>query len=48
MKVLGVAWNLDSDSIFNLSDLLLAAVTLQPSKRNLISLIGRFYDPLGF
>jgi hypothetical protein len=34
--------------VFDLSDLSLAASNLQPSKRNLVSLIGRFYDPLGF
>ncbi len=49
VKVLGVTWNLGSDSIvFDLSDLSIAAGNLQPSKRNLISLIGWFYDPLGF
>ena len=26
----------------------IAADNLQPTKRNLVSLIGRFYDPLGF
>ena len=49
IKVLGVTWDPDSDLlIFDLSDLSAAAHDLQPTKRNVVSLIGRFYDPLGF
>ena len=48
-KVLGITWNPHSDTlVFDLSELALAADSLQPTKRNLVSLIGRFYDPLGF
>ena len=49
IKVLGVTWDPDSDLvIFDLSDLSAAAHDLQATKRNVVSLIGRFYDPLGF
>ena len=49
VKVLGVTWNPPNDSfVFDLSELSTAAENLQPTKRNLVSLIGRFYDPLGF
>ena len=49
VKVLGVIWNPSSDSlVFDLSDLSAVADNLQPTKRNLVSLIGRFYDPLGY
>ena len=34
--------------MFDVSELTQVAITLQPTKRNLVSLIGRFYDPLGF
>ena len=48
-KVLGVNWNVSSDQIiFSLSELAEQARALEPTKRNVISLIGRFYDPLGF
>ncbi len=48
-KVLGVPWNPSSDRlVFDVSELAKAATSLQPTKRNLVSLIGRFYDPLGF
>ena len=50
VKVLGVTWQPSSDSlVFDPSHILAEANNLQPStKRNLVSLIGRFYDPLGF
>ena len=48
-KVLGVCWNIQSDYlVFQLSTIGEAAVTLVPTKRRVISLIGSFYDPLGF
>ena len=49
VKVLGVTWNPHNDSlVFDFSDLSIAADNLQPTKRNLVGLIGRIYDPLGF
>ena len=49
LKVLGMTWNPADDSlVFELSKLSASADALQPTKRNVVSLIGRFYDPLGF
>ena len=48
-KVLGVPRNPEADQlILDVSDLAILAVDLHPTKRNLVSLIGKFYDPLGF
>ena len=48
-KVLGVPWNPESDKpIFGVTDLARVALDLHPTKRNLVSLISKFYDPLGF
>ena len=48
-KVLGVRWNVQLDQfVFEFSGIANAAVMLNPTKRNVISLIGQFYDPLGF
>ena len=48
-KVLGVNWNVSTDQItFSLDELAEQARRLKPTKRNIISLIGKFYDPLGF
>ena len=47
-KVLGVSWNPNSDQlIVDVTELAQLATTVQPTKRNLISVIGKFYDPLG-
>ena len=47
--MVGVIWNVSSDQIiFSLTELAEQAKNLEPTKRNVISLIGRFYDPLGF
>ena len=47
-KVLGVRWNIQSDQlIFEPYTIAEAAVTVIPTKRRVVSLIGRFYDPLG-
>ena len=48
-KLLGIPWDPDSDTLlFDMSELAYLAKSLQPTKRNLVSLIGKFYDPLGF
>ena len=48
-RILGLKWNITSDQIiFSLADLAEQARRLEPTKRNVISLIGRVYDPLGF
>ena len=48
-RVLGVPWNPASDQfLFDTSGITQLAHDLSPTKRNLVSLIGKFYDPLGF
>lgn len=46
---MGIPWNTQCDQlIFNVDDVAELAVDLYPSRRNVISLIGKFYDLLGF
>ena len=48
-KVLGVRWNVLQDQlVFELQGIVETAMRLDPTKRNVVSLIGRIYDPLGF
>jgi hypothetical protein len=48
-KVLGIHWNVLSDHfVFNLEEIAATTRDLSPTKRNIIGLVGRFYDPLGF
>ena len=48
-KVLGVLWNPEDDRLtFDVTGIAKIAFDLVPTKRNLVSLIGKFYDPLGF
>ena len=48
-RVLGVRWNTVSDRlVFDFREIAKVARDLSPTKRNVISVIGRFYDPLGF
>ena len=48
-RVFGVPWNPASDQfLFDTSVITQLAHDLSPTKRNLISLIGKFYDLLGF
>jgi hypothetical protein len=48
-KVLGVRWNIPLDQlVFSLDAMLEESVVIRPTKRVVISLIGRIYDPLGF
>ena len=47
-KILGVCWDVTSDRfLFSLDDVARQAAEMEPTKRNLVSLVG-FYDPLGF
>lgn len=47
-KVLGVRWNVDTDQIvMSLEDIAASAIELEPTKRSIVSLVGRIYDPLG-
>ena len=48
-KILGVGWEPITDRlIFDTGNMACLASTLESAKRNVISIIGRFYDPLGF
>lgn len=48
-KVLGVRWRPSDDClVFDVSAIVETASTLEPTKRNVISTIGKFFDPLGF
>ena len=48
-KVLGVRWEIRSDRLcFSFEDIAHLAMTLEPTKRHLVSIVGRFYDPMGY
>ncbi|MCG8623726.1 MAG: hypothetical protein MJE68_17250, partial [Proteobacteria bacterium] len=48
-KVLGVRWNTTFDQlVFSLDAILEEPTVISPTKRVVISLIGRIYDPIGF
>ena len=48
-KVLGVRWNpLKDVFIFELTEIANYARDLQPTKRNVVSVAAKFYDPFGF
>ena len=47
-KVLGVRWDLATDQlVMSLEDVASAASDLEPTKRAIVSLVGKMYDPLG-
>ena len=49
VKVLGVKWKpLDDQLVCDLSSLLHDIIATKPTKRNVIGLSARIYDPLGF
>ena len=48
-KVLGVRWNYVNDTfVFQLGEIASLARDTEPTKRNVVSIAARFYDPLGF
>jgi hypothetical protein len=48
-KILGVKWNYQEDCfVFDLGPIARAAKECEPTKRNIISIASKFYDPLGF
>ena len=47
-KVLGVQWNVDKDEFcFGIGEIAHTMEDLKPTKRNLVSIATRFFDPLG-
>ena len=48
-KVLGVKWDVTTDClIFSVQNVASLAEFVEPTKRRITSIIGKFYDPLGF
>ena len=48
-KVLGVRWNFVSDQfVFDLREIATLARNIEPTKRNVVSVTAKFYDPMGF
>ena len=48
-KVLGIEWDDDNDKlIFRLNEILKDALNIQPTKRNILSVISTIYDPVGY
>ena len=48
-KILGVRWNVFADQlVIDVSNVAHLARELEPTKRHIVSVVGRFYDPLGF
>ena len=47
-KILGVRWDLSTDNfIVSLEEVLHSVSQLRPTKRRIVSLVGKIYDPLG-
>ena len=47
-RVLGVCWNpMEDQLIIDLTPLAEKAAWIQPTKRNVVSVIGQIYDPVG-
>ena len=47
--MLGVQWDISSDEfVMSLKGIVSTAVELEPTKRVIMSLMGKFYDLLGF
>ena len=47
-KVLGVVWSFKSDElVIDLQPILREAENIEPTKRNIISIVSKIYDPMG-
>ena len=48
-KILGVRWNFVQDQlVFDLSELVILVGNVEPTKRHIVGVGSKFYDPLGF
>lgn len=48
-KILGVRWNFVQDQlVFDLSELAILVGNAEPTKRRIVGVDSKFYDPLGF
>lgn len=47
-KVLGVRWDIATDQlVMRLEEIAAAAAELEATKRSIVSLVGKIYDPMG-
>ena len=47
-RILGVHWDVSRDQLhFGFDNIARLATELEPTKRHLVSIVGRFYDPMG-
>ena len=48
-KVIGIRWNVSSDCfMLSIQDIAHLANQIEPTKRHIVSVVGRIYDPLGY
>ncbi len=48
-KILGIRWDFDADQfVFDLHTIACLAQELEPTKRHVVSIASKFYDPIGF
>lgn len=48
-KVLDLCWNVGSDQfVFNVDEIATLAKEIEPTKRHVVAIVGKFYNPLGF
>ena len=48
-SVLGVRWDtLQDEFVMSIEGIVIAASSITPTKRSIVSLVGRFYDPLNW
>lgn len=47
-KILGVIWNVDADElVFNIEPIFQEALRTEPTKRSIVSIVSKIFDPLG-
>ena len=48
-KILGILWDeIEDNLVFRLDDIFKDAADVVPTKRNILSVISTFYDPVGY
>ena len=48
-KILGILWDeIEDNLVFRLDDIFKDAANVVPTKRNILSVISTFYDPVGY
>ena len=47
-KVLGVCWSVGTEQfVFDVNEIAMLATSIEPTKRNIVAIVGKFYDPFG-